>query len=66
LALANGSEVEIGRERTSERLQRFVDVLPRLMAGHSGGFERADLRYANGFAIRWSDGEAPAVKEKRT
>jgi cell division protein FtsQ len=66
LALANGSEVEIGRERTSERLQRFLDVLPRLMAGHNGGFERADLRYANGFAIRWSDAEAPTGKEKRT
>lgn len=68
LTLASGAEVEIGRERTAERLQRFIDVLPRLTAGHSGGFERADLRYANGFAIRWQDGEAaPAVgKEKRT
>ena len=68
LTLASGAEVEIGRERTAERLQRFIDVLPRLTAGHSGGFERADLRYANGFAIRWQDGEAaPAgAKEKRT
>src|SRR5262249_10900907 len=69
LTLASGAEVEIGRERTAERLQRFIDVLPRLMAGRSGGFERADLRYANGFAIRWQDGEAaPGTtgKEKRT
>jgi len=65
LILASGAEVEIGRERTRERLQRFVDVLPRLMAGHSG-FERADLRYANGFALRWQAAEAPAptAKEK--
>ena len=68
VALASGAEVEIGRERTDERLQRFVDVLPRLLAGRNGGFERADLRYANGFAIRWQDGEmpAPAGKEKHT
>jgi len=68
LTLASGAEVEIGRERTAERLQRFIDVLPRLMAGRSGGFERADLRYANGFAIRWQDGDVPAAasREKRT
>jgi cell division protein FtsQ len=69
LVLASGAEVEIGRERTRERLQRFIDVLPRLMAGHSG-FERADLRYANGFALRWQEA-APAAaprteKETRT
>jgi cell division protein FtsQ len=67
LTLASGAEVEIGRERIKERLQRFVDVLPRLMAGHSG-FERADLRYANGFALRWQAAEmpAPAGRENRT
>jgi len=63
LMLASGAEVEIGRERTRERLQRFIDVLPRLMAGHSG-FERADLRYANGFALRWQE-TAPAVPAPR-
>jgi cell division protein FtsQ len=67
LTLASGAEVEIGRERTYERLQRFIDVLPRLMAGHSG-FERADLRYANGFALRWQGVEttAPTGRENRT
>jgi cell division protein FtsQ len=54
LALGGGAEVEIGRERATERLQRFIDVLPRLVSAHSAGFEHADLRYANGFAIRWS------------
>lgn len=60
LAMAGGAEVEIGRERSEERMQRFVDVLPRLMAGHNGGFDRADLRYANGFALRWQS-DAPAA-----
>ena len=60
LALASGAEVEIGREHSEERMQRFVDVLPRLMAGRSGGFERADLRYANGFALRWQADTPPA------
>src|SRR5262249_2887997 len=69
ITLASGAEVEIGRERRAERLRRFIDVLPRLMAGRTAGFERADLRYANGFAIRWQGADAvPATtgKEKRT
>jgi cell division protein FtsQ len=68
LTLASGAEVEIGREQPAERLQRFVDVLPRLMAWHRGGFERADLRYANGFAIRWQGDAAPPATgtEKQT
>jgi hypothetical protein len=39
------------------------------MAGHSG-FERADLRYANGFALRWQEAAPDAAprteKETRT
>jgi cell division protein FtsQ len=64
LLLSSGAEVEIGRERTDERLQRFVDVLPRVAAGHAGGFERADLRYANGFAIRWTAAAAQSAPGK--
>jgi cell division protein FtsQ len=69
LTLASGAEVALGHEATMERLQRFIDVLPRLQAGRNGGFERADLRYSNGFAIRWQGANAPPSaggKEKRT
>ena len=69
LVLGSGAEVEIGREQATSRLQRFIAVLPRLTATRSGGFERADLRYANGFAIRWqAGGDVPTTtaKEKRT
>ncbi|HEX6832589.1 MAG TPA: cell division protein FtsQ/DivIB [Rudaea sp.] len=54
LVLGNGAEVMIGREQAQARLQRFVAVYPRLASGHEGTvFERADLRYTNGFAIQW-------------
>ena len=69
VALGGGAEVEVGREHSAERLRRFVDVLPRLVSAHTNGFERADLRYANGFAIRWTAMETPApapVKEKQS
>lgn len=67
--LGSGAEVAIGREQATSRLQRFIAVLPRLTASRGGGFERADLRYANGFAIRWqTGGDVPTTtaKEKKT
>jgi cell division protein FtsQ len=60
LTLVNGSQLMIGRENADSRLQRFLAVYPRLAAGRPGtAFERADLRYTNGFAIQWSS-NAPA------
>lgn len=54
LALVDGSEIELGQRDIDEHLQRFLDVFPRLAAGRgSNAFAHADLRYANGFAIRW-------------
>jgi cell division protein FtsQ len=54
LVLVDGSEIELGQRDIDEHLQRFLDVFPRLAAGRgSNAFTHADLRYANGFAIRW-------------
>lgn len=53
LTLANGAAVMIGRDHPQERLQRFLLVYPTLMTGRSAGFEYADLRYTNGFAVKW-------------
>lgn len=54
LSLVDGSEIELGQRDIDEHLQRFLDVFPRLAAGRgSNAFAHADLRYANGFAIRW-------------
>ncbi|HEY8010005.1 MAG TPA: cell division protein FtsQ/DivIB [Rudaea sp.] len=54
LSLVDGSEVMLGQHDIDAHLQRFLDVFPRLAAGRGiNTFARADLRYANGFAIRW-------------
>ena len=54
LVLVDGAEIELGQRDIDEHLQSFLDVFPRLAAGRgSNAFTRADLRYANGFAIRW-------------
>jgi cell division protein FtsQ len=51
---ATGAQVVIGdRDQAGRRLRRFLDVYPQLMAGHADGFAYADLRYTNGFAVRW-------------
>ena len=54
VSAANGAQVVIGdREYAGRRLRRFLDVYPQLIAGHTDGFVYADLRYTNGFAVRW-------------
>src|SRR3546814_11251233 len=54
VSAANGARIVIGdREQAGRRLRRFLDVYPQLIAGHADGFAYADLRYTNGFAVRW-------------
>lgn len=58
LALDGGAQIELGRdeggERPQTRLKRFLDVWPELIGAHGGAVERIDLRYENGFALRWA------------
>ncbi|WP_049621245.1 cell division protein FtsQ/DivIB [Frateuria defendens] len=61
LATASGARIVVGdRDEAGRRLRRFLDVYPQLMAGHGDGFVYADLRYTNGFAVRWPQTPAPA------
>jgi len=53
LALANGARIVIGREAPQDRLARFIDTLPRVAAAPGAVWIRADLRYANGYALAW-------------
>ncbi|MGN6479552.1 cell division protein FtsQ/DivIB [Luteibacter sp.] len=63
----SGAEIVIGdREQADRRLARFLDVYPQLIAGHRGGFAYADLRYTNGFAIRWPPSDNTATPKVGT
>ena len=68
VSTATGARIVIGeRDQAGRRLRRFLDVYPQLMAGHTDGFAYADLRYTNGFAVRWPDGaDANAGGSPRT
>jgi cell division protein FtsQ len=66
LVLSNGGRVVVGSERPDQHLARFAAALPVLMRGRSDGFVYADLRYSNGFAVRWPEPAAPAVSPNPT
>ncbi len=54
VSTATGAQIVIGdRDQAGRRLRRFLDVYSQLVAGHTDTFAYADLRYTNGFAVRW-------------
>ena len=55
LTLSNGMTVEMGRTDPVQRLARFIAVYPSILATTVNAvIEQVDLRYSNGFAVRWS------------
>lgn len=54
LDLSSGGVLAVGRDAPSERLARFLTAWPRLPRPAGTALKRADLRYANGFAIEWT------------
>jgi cell division protein FtsQ len=59
LDLASGASIEVGRDEPQPRLKRFLDIWPRLAGARPEPLAHVDLRYENGFALRW----APAQPE---
>ncbi len=55
ITLDNGMEISLGRNNFEPRLRRLVAVWPTL-AGRGHEIAAVDLRYVNGFAVRWSNG----------
>ena len=60
LKLNNGLVLELGREKVLERLEKFVGVYERTIAKLPQSVTYADLRYPNGFAVRY-----PEIAEKK-
>lgn len=61
LTFDNGLEVYVGREQFEQRLQRLAQLYPRILSARIDQIAVVDLRYGNGFAVRWKTGEAPAA-----
>lgn len=61
MRLDNGLQLGLGRQNTDLRLLRFVRVFPQIIAPRLDAIESVDLRYTNGFAVRWREGFGPAA-----
>lgn len=55
LRLKNGVTLELGREEVAARLARFVEVYDRTLAKLPASVNYVDLRYPNGFAVRYPE-----------
>ena len=63
LVLDNGTQVQLGRDSTVERLERLLASWGPLMLQKDSPPLAVDLRYTNGFAVSWAQGPA-AVADK--
>lgn len=54
LVLSNGIQLRLGRQDIQQRLRRFIGLYPTLIGKkRAGAVKYVDLRYPNGFALRW-------------
>lgn len=58
LDLVSNTRLELGTADIERRLTRFIGAVPQLEA--AGRAKIVDLRYSNGFAVKWAGSAAPA------
>jgi len=54
-----GLEVVLGREEFPSRLQRFVELVPASLGERFDAARYVDMRYTNGFAVRFAEDDGP-------
>lgn len=65
MGLAGGQEVILGRTQFVERVHRFSAAARGELAPRLDAVRIADMRYTNGFAIRWLDGAPPVMETEK-
>jgi cell division protein FtsQ len=53
LTLSNGMELTLGRKDSERQMERFARFYPVTLDGRIADVKEVDLRYANGFAVKW-------------
>lgn len=66
LTLDNGISLTLGSRDAERQMQRFVRFYPQVMAARASDIAQIDLRYSNGFAVRWRTPAAQAAAGKNT
>ena len=51
--LEDGTELDLGRKKINDRMQRFISVYRDYIVTRKNEIDVVDLRYTNGFAVRW-------------
>ncbi|MBF0470056.1 MAG: cell division protein FtsQ/DivIB, partial [Gammaproteobacteria bacterium] len=60
--LENGLRLNLGREETTGRVDRFARVYRKFVAPIVPRVAALDLRYTNGYAVSWREGQRPELK----
>lgn len=58
-------DVILGRDQLSERLRKLVVVNQRVIEPYRAYIHSVDLRYQDGFSVRWKDGVSPKSAENK-
>ena len=53
LSSDNELDIKLGKEKIMQQLERFIEVFSGQLNQYLISIESADLRYANGFSIKW-------------
>lgn len=59
VGFASGPHVYLGRTNISKRTKRFIEYLPDRLGEQFDRMRSVDMRYTNGFAIRWEPDHQP-------
>ena len=51
--LDDGTVLDLGRKNINQRVQRFISIYTDHIATQKNDIDVVDLRYTNGFAVRW-------------
>ena len=54
LTLDTGVRMQLGRTDATARVKRFLRAYPSLVTSREESLQHVDLRYSNGFAVRWT------------
>jgi cell division protein FtsQ len=54
VTLSSGVKLLLGRKESEVRLTRFIEVYPKVLKAWEQKIDEVDLRYPNGFAVRWN------------
>lgn len=66
VVLSNGLEINIGRDQTMEKIQRFLVVYKRELHKRLEEVTAVDLRYGNGLAVEWKTTTADSAESAKS